>query len=154
MWNTISNMLLKSQAILAWKHLNTCCVGNEQCWLLARTGKDRSRSSSSFFHLSRVLVGRTWLSSSWTVSLIWLMWVLSETLEIGGEGKGLHVFSFWYYLLSQAIEEGSLDALDHSDFQNTDIPFEVPLPAKPHISVSCFHMQFQSICILSRRQYF
>ncbi|KAM3856962.1 intraflagellar transport protein 172 homolog [Vipera latastei] len=36
--------------------------------------------------------------------------------------------------LTDAIEEGSLDALDHSDFQNTDIPFEVPLPAKPHIS--------------------
>ncbi|KAH7979194.1 hypothetical protein HPB49_008618 [Dermacentor silvarum] len=29
-----------------------------------------------------------------------------------------------------AIEEGSLDTLDHSDFQNTDIPFEIPLPEK------------------------
>ncbi|XP_042302841.1 LOW QUALITY PROTEIN: intraflagellar transport protein 172 homolog [Sceloporus undulatus] len=36
--------------------------------------------------------------------------------------------------LTDAIEEGSLDALDHSDFQNTDIPFEVPLPAKQHVS--------------------
>ncbi|KAM4772549.1 intraflagellar transport protein 172 homolog [Rhinophrynus dorsalis] len=35
--------------------------------------------------------------------------------------------------LVDAIEEGSLDALDHSDFQDTDIPFEVPLPAKQHI---------------------
>ncbi|CAJ0966968.1 unnamed protein product [Ranitomeya imitator] len=35
--------------------------------------------------------------------------------------------------LVDAIEEGSLDALDHSDFQSTDIPFEVPLPAKQHI---------------------
>ena len=37
--------------------------------------------------------------------------------------------------LPQAIEEGTLDALDHSDFQDTDIPFEVPLPAKQHIPV-------------------
>ncbi|KAH9371348.1 hypothetical protein HPB48_007917 [Haemaphysalis longicornis] len=29
-----------------------------------------------------------------------------------------------------AIEEGSLDTLDHSDFQDTDIPFEIPLPEK------------------------
>ncbi|XP_076688928.1 intraflagellar transport protein 172 homolog isoform X3 [Callospermophilus lateralis] len=35
--------------------------------------------------------------------------------------------------LTDAIEEGTLDALDHSDFQDTDIPFEVPLPAKQHI---------------------
>lgn len=39
-------------------------------------------------------------------------------------------------LLSQAIDEGNLDSLDHSDFQNTDIPFEVPLPAKQHVPVS------------------
>lgn len=37
---------------------------------------------------------------------------------------------------SQAIEEGSLDMLDHSDFQDTDIPFEVPLPEKQHVPVS------------------
>ncbi|XP_030054442.1 intraflagellar transport protein 172 homolog [Microcaecilia unicolor] len=37
--------------------------------------------------------------------------------------------------LVDAIEEGNLDALDHSDFQDTDIPFEVPLPAKQHVSV-------------------
>ncbi|XP_064911402.1 intraflagellar transport protein 172 homolog isoform X1 [Columba livia] len=35
--------------------------------------------------------------------------------------------------LSDAIDEGNLDSLDHSDFQNTDIPFEVPLPAKQHV---------------------
>lgn len=39
--------------------------------------------------------------------------------------------------LPQAIEEGTLDALDHSDFQDTDIPFEVPLPAKQHVPVRC-----------------
>lgn len=36
--------------------------------------------------------------------------------------------------LSDAIEEGNLDSLDHSDFQRTDIPFEVPLPAHQHVS--------------------
>lgn len=41
----------------------------------------------------------------------------------------------WLPILPQAIEEGTLDALDHSDFQDTDIPFEVPLPAKQHILV-------------------
>ncbi|RLV86206.1 hypothetical protein DV515_00015928 [Chloebia gouldiae] len=35
--------------------------------------------------------------------------------------------------LSDAIEEGNLDSLDHSDFQQTDIPFEVPLPAHQHV---------------------
>ncbi|XP_074847703.1 intraflagellar transport protein 172 homolog isoform X2 [Carettochelys insculpta] len=35
--------------------------------------------------------------------------------------------------LTDAIEEGTLDALDHVDFQNTDIPFEVPLPAHQHV---------------------
>lgn len=39
-------------------------------------------------------------------------------------------------LTVQAIEEGSLDMLDHSDFQDTDIPFEVPLPDKQHVPVS------------------
>ncbi|KAL4649200.1 hypothetical protein GN956_G7681 [Arapaima gigas] len=35
--------------------------------------------------------------------------------------------------LSDGIDEGNLDALDHTDFQDTDIPFEVPLPAKQHV---------------------
>lgn len=43
-------------------------------------------------------------------------------------------------LLSQAIEEGNLDSLDHSDFQNTDIPFEVPLPAHQHVPVSIIYL--------------
>lgn len=41
----------------------------------------------------------------------------------------------WLPTPLQAIEEGTLDALDHSDFQDTDIPFEVPLPAKQHVPV-------------------
>lgn len=41
-------------------------------------------------------------------------------------------FVFWNHYLDicEAIEEGSLDTLDHSDFQDTDIPFEIPLPEK------------------------
>ena len=41
-----------------------------------------------------------------------------------------------YHPLTQAIEEGSLDMLDNSDFANTDIPFEVPLPEKPFMTVN------------------
>ncbi|XP_060165824.1 intraflagellar transport protein 172 homolog isoform X5 [Globicephala melas] len=50
--------------------------------------------------------------------------------------RGWEVFPVpisWLPTLPQAIEEGTLDALDHSDFQDTDIPFEVPLPAKQHV---------------------
>ncbi|XP_028253563.1 intraflagellar transport protein 172 homolog [Parambassis ranga] len=32
--------------------------------------------------------------------------------------------------LCDAIDEGTLDTLDHSDFTDTDIPFEVPVPTK------------------------
>ncbi|KAL6096181.1 ift172 [Pungitius sinensis] len=32
--------------------------------------------------------------------------------------------------LCDAVDEGTLDALDHSDFLDTDIPFEVPVPTK------------------------
>lgn len=38
----------------------------------------------------------------------------------------------------QGIEEGSLDMLDNSDFADTDIPFEVPVPDKQHLPVSFF----------------
>ena len=38
--------------------------------------------------------------------------------------------------LSEAIEEGSTDMLDNSDFADTDIPFEVPLPEQPYMPVS------------------
>ena len=36
----------------------------------------------------------------------------------------------------QAIEEGSLDTLDNSDFAATDIPFEISLPETPFMAVS------------------
>jgi intraflagellar transport protein 172 len=43
------------------------------------------------------------------------------------------VFLNRYLDLIEAIEERSLDMLDHSDFQDTDIPFEIPLPETPNI---------------------
>ncbi|XP_053107178.1 intraflagellar transport protein 172 homolog isoform X2 [Hemicordylus capensis] len=60
--------------------------------------------------------------------------------EAGTAAKGIgwenmaFIFLNRFLDLTDAIEEGSLDALDHSDFQNTDIPFEVPLPARQHVS--------------------
>lgn len=41
-----------------------------------------------------------------------------------------------YLDLYEAIEEGSLDLLDNTDLAKTDIPVEVPLPEKPHLSQS------------------
>ena len=42
----------------------------------------------------------------------------------------------WQITFWQGIEEGSLDMLDNSDFADTDIPFEVPVPEKQHLPVS------------------
>ena len=39
-------------------------------------------------------------------------------------------FSLW------AIEEASLDMIDNTDFMDTDIPFEIPLPDQPYMPVS------------------
>ncbi|XP_064625451.1 intraflagellar transport protein 172 homolog [Lineus longissimus] len=51
---------------------------------------------------------------------------------IGWENMAF-VFLNRYLDLVEAIDEGSLDMLDHSDFQDTDIPFEIPLPEKAHL---------------------
>lgn len=40
-----------------------------------------------------------------------------------------------YLDLVEAIEEGSLNALDNMDFQDTDIPFEIPLPEEHYLPV-------------------
>lgn len=53
--------------------------------------------------------------------------------EVGWDNMAF-VFYNRYLDLYEAIEEGSLDMLDNSDFAQTDIPFEVPLPEKPHLS--------------------
>ncbi|XP_068135903.1 intraflagellar transport protein 172 homolog [Hyperolius riggenbachi] len=55
--------------------------------------------------------------------------------KVMGWENSAFIFLNRFLDLVDAIEEGNLDSLDHSDFQNTDIPFEVPLPAKQHISV-------------------
>lgn len=44
------------------------------------------------------------------------------------------VFLNHFLDLCDAVEEGSLDGLDHSDFLDTDIPFEVPVPNKLFVS--------------------
>ncbi len=48
----------------------------------------------------------------------------------------LDIMLIYLCVYLQAIEEGSLDMIDNSDFQDTDIPFEIPLPEKPHLTVS------------------
>ncbi|XP_063296825.1 intraflagellar transport protein 172 homolog [Pelobates fuscus] len=53
---------------------------------------------------------------------------------IGWENSAF-IFLNRFLDLVDAIEEGNLDALDHSDFQDTDIPFEIPLPDKQHVPV-------------------
>ena len=40
--------------------------------------------------------------------------------------------------LLQGIEEGNLDILDNSDFADTDIPFEVPVPEKQFLPVRTY----------------
>ena len=36
--------------------------------------------------------------------------------------------------LCDAIDEQNLDGLDHSDFIDTDVPFEIPLPANCNVT--------------------
>lgn len=65
--------------------------------------------------------------SGGTVSSLWVS--SAEKIKI-------YIFLYTRYLdLCEAIEEGSLDMLDNSDFQETDIPFEVPLPEKQYLHV-------------------
>ncbi|CAL8315982.1 unnamed protein product [Lota lota] len=52
---------------------------------------------------------------------------------IGWENMAF-IFLNHFLDLADGIDEGTLDALDHSDFQETDIPFEVPVPSKLHVS--------------------
>jgi len=58
------------------------------------------------------------------------------------------VFLNRYLDLVEAIEEGSLESLDNADFQDTDIPLEIPLPEKPYLSVSIdsTHSAIKFVC--------
>ena len=55
--------------------------------------------------------------------------------SVGWENMAF-VFFNRFLDLSEAIEEGSTDMIDNSDFTDTDIPFEVPLPEQPYMPVS------------------
>ena len=56
-------------------------------------------------------------------------------IQVGWESMAF-VFLNRYLDLSEAIDEGNLDALDNTDFAGTDIPFEVRLPQEQFLSVS------------------
>ena len=43
--------------------------------------------------------------------------------------------------ICDAIEDGSTDMLDHSDFSDTDIPYDIVLPEDYSITVSCWRPQ-------------
>uniref|UniRef100_A0A3B4Z6I6 Intraflagellar transport protein 172 homolog n=1 Tax=Stegastes partitus TaxID=144197 RepID=A0A3B4Z6I6_9TELE len=50
-------------------------------------------------------------------------------LAVGWENMAF-IFLNHFLDLCDAIDEGNLDTLDHTDFLETDIPFEVPVPTK------------------------
>ncbi|KAJ8009128.1 hypothetical protein DPEC_G00085660 [Dallia pectoralis] len=53
--------------------------------------------------------------------------------SVGWENMAF-IFLNHFLDLSDGIDEGTLDTLDHSDFLDTDIPFEVPVPTKIHVT--------------------
>ncbi len=54
--------------------------------------------------------------------------------SIGWENTGFVCLNR-YLDLVEAIEEGSLNALDNADFEDTDIPIEIPLPDEHYLNV-------------------
>ncbi|XP_071746269.1 intraflagellar transport protein 172 homolog [Lepeophtheirus salmonis] len=59
----------------------------------------------------------------------------TDCRDIGWDNMAF-VFLNRYLDLYEAMEEGSLDMLDNSDFVDTDVPFQVPLPETPYLSES------------------
>ncbi|XP_053503578.1 intraflagellar transport protein 172 homolog isoform X4 [Ictalurus furcatus] len=53
---------------------------------------------------------------------------------VGSENMAF-IFLNHFLDLADSIDEGTIDALDHTDFKDTDIPFEVSLPSKLHVTV-------------------
>lgn len=49
--------------------------------------------------------------------------------DVGWENMAV-IFLNHFVDLCSAIEDGTLNAMDHSDFLDTDIPYEVPVPTK------------------------
>lgn len=61
--------------------------------------------------------------------------------EAGTEAKNVErnseafVFLNHYLDIVEAIEEGSIDSIDYSDFSATDFPQEIPLPSSPYLDL-------------------
>ncbi|XP_039285389.1 intraflagellar transport protein 172 homolog [Nilaparvata lugens] len=55
-----------------------------------------------------------------------------EARNVGRESEAFVLLNH-YLDVVEAIEEGSPDLLDHSDFSNTDFPAEIALPATPYL---------------------
>lgn len=53
--------------------------------------------------------------------------------DVGREDEAF-VFLNHYLDICEAIEEGNVDLLDHSDFTETDFPQEIPLPAAQYLN--------------------
>ncbi|XP_028296342.1 intraflagellar transport protein 172 homolog isoform X2 [Gouania willdenowi] len=53
--------------------------------------------------------------------------------EVGWENMAF-IFLNHFLDLCDAIEEGTLSALDHSDFVDTDVPFDIPIPTKVYVT--------------------
>ncbi|ESO08535.1 hypothetical protein HELRODRAFT_74793 [Helobdella robusta] len=53
--------------------------------------------------------------------------------NVGNDSAALAFFNRFLDMV-EAIEDQSLDALDHSIFSDTDIPSEIPLPERPYVS--------------------
>lgn len=45
----------------------------------------------------------------------------------------------------QAIEEGTVEMLDNTDFLETDIPFDIPLPGEPFMKVHTTYTYIHSV---------
>ncbi|KAG8304547.1 hypothetical protein J6590_091435 [Homalodisca vitripennis] len=58
-----------------------------------------------------------------------------HTREVDRDSEAF-VFLNHYLDIVEAIEDGSLDSLDYSDFGNTDFPQEIPLPAAAYLAPS------------------
>ncbi len=72
--------------------------------------------------------------------------VLPIRQSIGWENTGFVCLNR-YLDLVEAIEEGSLSALDNVDFEDTDIPVEIPLPDEHYLPVCFWFRNLFFICL-------
>lgn len=71
--------------------------------------------------------------------------------SVGWESMAF-VFANHYLDLSEAIEDGTLDSVDHSDFQETDVPFEIPLPERQYLNSNEIEAQKEWVLEVSMNQ--